>query len=471
MSRRSLGEGGSPELRATSHETMIELEKLAEAALAGTKKSGVKDALVSVSCGESVGVEIRKNTIYTADYSLDSGMRIRAIWRGGTGYASGNPRDAEEAYALGEKAAELARASQADKNFRGLPRPASAGGRLREGCDARLLKLTAPELVLACQRAVEEARQVDGDIDIVSGGAGRYYSESLLMTTTGVVAREKRTSAGMGVMAVLRRGEETGYFYEGRGGRRWGDLRWAGLGRFAARKARAYLGTKKLETRRVDLVLAPSSAQGVISSLCDAANAEDIQRNRNFLVGRLGKKVASRAITVSDEPFLTGAYGTGTYDGEGVPHKPMLVVKNGVLKSLFHNSYTAGKADCVSTGHASGLGMGISATNLVLKRGGLTRREMIKSIKEGIFIESGGLDPNFSSGDISATIDFGRRIQNGVLTYPIKNAVVGTTIFELLASVDAVSSDVQIEAGLPMPAIRCRKIMVAGGGDAASETL
>ncbi len=430
----------------------------------GVKKSGVKDALVSVSRGESVGVEIRKNTIYTADYSLDSGMRIRAIWRGGTGYASGNPRDAEEAYALGKKAAELARASQPDKDFRGLPGPAPARGKPRGIYDAGLLKLTAPELVRACRRAVEEARQVDGDITVVSGGAGRYYSESLLMTTTGAVASEKWTSAGMGIMAVLRRGGETGYFYDGRGGRRWGDLRWAGLGRYAARKARSYLGAKKLETRRVDLVLSPRSAQGIVSSLCDAANAEDIQRNRNFLVDRLGKRVASRAITVSDEPFMAGAYGTGTYDGEGVPHKPMLVVKNGVLKSLFHNSYTAGKAGCVSTGHASGLGMGISATNLVLKKGGLTRREMIKSVKEGIFIEGGGLDPNSSSGDISATIDFGRRIQNGTLTHPIKNAVVGTTIFELLASIDVVSSDVQVEAGLPMPAICCRNILVAGGG-------
>ncbi len=442
---------------------MISLENLAQAALDGAKKAGAEYALASASQGESTGVEIRKNSIYTSDYSLDSGLRLRAIYRGGTGYVSGNPRSASEAMELGRRGAALARQSQRDRDFHSLPRPGAKRRQPRGMYDPSLLKMGAADFVRVAQRVIEEARQVDAKMVISSGGVGRYYSEGVLITSTGVCVAEKWTSAGMGLMAVLRRGGDTGYFWEGSSGRRRRDLRWRGLGRRAARKACSYIGAKQVKTGKVDLVLAPHAAQEMASSLCYAANAEDIQRNRNYLVGRLGKRVASRAITIIDDPFLPGAYGSGTYDGEGTAHRRIVVVKNGVLKSFLHNSYTAGKAGCRSTGHASALGMGIGPTNIVLSRGKVSQRQMIESVQEGIYIEMGGVDPNPASGDISATIDFGFRIEKGKLTHPIKNAVVGTTVFEFLEGIDAVSSDVKVEAGLPMPGLCCRNVLVAGG--------
>ena len=43
---------------------------------------------------------------------------------------------------------------------------------------------------------------------------------------------------------------------------------------------------------------------------------------------------------------------SSTYDGEGFPHRKLWLVRDGILESLLHNTYTAYKDGVETTGHS-----------------------------------------------------------------------------------------------------------------------
>ena len=60
-------------------------------------------------------------------------------------------------------------------------------------------------------------------------------------------------------------------------------------------------------------------------------------------------------------------------------------------------------------------------------------------------------------------VDFGFKIEKGELAYPVKTTMIGSNVFEMLARLNAVSSDYRQEPGSIMPSLRFDDIMVAGG--------
>lgn len=138
-----------------------------------------------------------------------------------------------------------------------------------------------------------------------------------------------------------------------------------------------------------------------------------------------------------------------------------------MLPSYLHNSYTANKAGVPSTGHAVRGGyspaVGIGYGNAQMERGDKTEAELIAGIDEGLYVNSGGLQPESATGDISATVDFGFKIEKGQLAYPVKTTMIGSDVFEMLNNITAVSSDYREEPGTIVPSVLIDGIMVIGG--------
>ena len=187
-------------------------------------------------------------------------------------------------------------------------------------------------------------------------------------------------------------------------------------------------------------------------SLCWAANAESIQRKRSWAVGKRGERVASAVVSLRDEPLIPRGLGSAPFDGEGFPHRPLEVVREGVLLTYFHNSYTANKAHEPNTGHASN--GGIAPTNIIPALGKKTAAEIIKETDSGIYVNMGGVSPNYVNGEISSVVDFGFKIERGELAYPVQNTMIAMNILDLLKNVDAISSDYREEPGAIMPTVR-----------------
>jgi PmbA protein len=435
---------------------MDDLLVLARKACEAAVQAGAEFADVSVSRGRHASVELEKGAIKSCDAGWSSGLGVRAFVRGGRGYANADGLEEGEALRAARTAVELAKIAEPDPDFVSLP--ARAEYPVVEGrYDPRIVALGIQDVIRWARENIDSAREVDPDI-CVAGGGGFGWHESALVNNLGVEAADRGTSVSFSVFAIARRGEDVGSFGDYDAGRMLEDFDPAGLGAKVAREAHRFLGARKIATGVLPVVFGPRAARSVFYGIAMAAAAESVQRNRSYLIGKRGERIASPLLTLIDDPLIPGGMGSSPFDNEGFPRRPLTLVENGVLLHWLHDSYTSAKAREPNTGHA-----GMGPTNLNPIPGGMTAEEIIRDTKEGLYIPLGGVMANSVTGDFSQTVDFGFKIENGEIAYPVKSTMIGGNMLEFLRSMDAISSDYRAEPGSIMPTLRVQNVRVAGG--------
>jgi PmbA protein len=187
-----------------------------------------------------------------------------------------------------------------------------------------------------------------------------------------------------------------------------------------------------------------------------------VQKGKSLLADRLGKKVISAKINLIDSGLLTGKLGSSPVDDEGVPSQEKTVIRDGVLRSYLHNTYTARKAGVPSTGNAARGGFSalpsVGVSNLFLEP--VSGTSIIP--KERLFAETGrGLyvtdamgvhTANPISGDFSVGVT-GLWIENGVVAFPVKEAVLSGNVLDLFEKIEAVCDDLRFYGNMGAPSI------------------
>jgi PmbA protein len=323
-------------------------------------------------------------------------------------------------------------------------------------------QLSAREACSVAREAVERALAVAPEANL-SGAVSFVSSEGAFANSRGIACEERATSASAGLMCVVRRDGKTGSYSEFDVGRRLEDVDLPGVGEAASRQALRYLGPRKMRGGRMPCVFGPLAANALLSSCACAASAEPIQRGRSYLCGKLGRRVASSCLTLEDDGRFPAGLHSSSRDGEGTPRRPLLIIDRGGFASELHSSYTAGKAGRRSTGHGSQFGS-VSPTNLRPRVGRRPELALVAEAGEGLYIESLLLEPNPVTGDISATVDWAMRIEDGERSYPVTGVAISGNVLRLLEDLEEVSSDYREEPGTIMPALRFREVAVSGSG-------
>jgi PmbA protein len=414
---------------------------------------------VSAGAARDIAVTIEKSGIKTADAGQGEDVAIRVFIRGGMGYAAVSGRDPHDIDAAVERAVALAKEASADPDFRRLPQPQPAPE--VEGLfDDAIAGMAVEQVVQIAVANIEAGKALEPEANL-SGHVSLSVGQGALASSTGVALEARGTEIGSDIEALIKRGDDKGYFYDFDFGRFRVDCHLERVADSAVVGARRFLGAKRIHSGRMTLVLGPLAAYGFLGGLVGAANAESIQRGRSYLCGKLGQTIAGEVLTVVDDGLVPRGVRSGAHDGEGTRRQPLTVFEGGRLVNLLHNSYTAGKAGTQSTGHGTHSG-GIAATNLRPALGAKTAADILREVKEGIYLESGEIRPDPASGDLSASIDFGFYIRDGQIVHPVESAMMGGTILDLLKRLDAVSSDAREEPGILMPTVRIQDVQIAG---------
>ena len=90
------------------------------------------------------------------------------------------------------------------------------------------------------------------------------------------------------------------------------------LAREAADRTLRKLGPRKVQTMRVPIILENHLAAGLFGVLASAISGRHQYQHTTFLDGKLGEKVLPDWVTVHENPFIRGAYGSSPFDDEGV---------------------------------------------------------------------------------------------------------------------------------------------------------
>jgi PmbA protein len=234
----------------------------------------------------------------------------------------------------------------------------------------------------------------------------------------------------------------------------------------AARRAWELLDPVMIKTQRASVIFDPDVARSLLGGIITAINGERVLQGASFLKDYLEKQFASPHLTITDDGTRKRSLGSSPFDGEGVATMKTLLVQDGILKSFIYNTKAAKRAGVASTGNASRGGFsnlpGIGTHSVYLGAGKHSKQEIIAATKKGLLLKEVtgyGIDPvsgNFSGGAS------GFWIENGEIVAPVKGVTIAGRAFDILALIDMMGNDIDMNRTFAAPTIRIAEMQIGG---------
>lgn len=432
-------------------------------------------AEIEVIITESRATEIRvdRGEVEKLSQSDSRGMGVRVIEAGRTGYAYTSDFSDESINKTWRMALELAAVATPDE-YRTLPEPQPIPDEDLEIWDPTLMDVTTDEKIVLAKR-IEQAA-LDYDPRVVMTNSCTYQdsiSHVYLANSKGFVGEYGQTVC-VGFLFGFAR-DEAGGMCSGIGldvSNYFGQLDAEAIGQEAAQKAVSMLGGQPVATQTGTVILDPVVGAQIVGTLAAALTAEAWQKQRSFLLDKMGQTVANDMVTLMDNGRMKGGLGSAPFDGEGVPTSATRLIDEGVLQNLIYDNYSARKAGVKSTGNAQRSGHTslpqLGPSNFYMQPGNVTPEEMIKGVDKGFYVlsvmQTGGIDP--VTGDCSMAAS-GLWIENGEVTGPVNGVTIATTLNDFLQNVTQVGSDLRMVpffGNIGVPTLRVDNVTIGGTG-------
>jgi len=230
----------------------------------------------------------------------------------------------------------------------------------------------------------------------------------------------------------------------------------ASIGKKAAERTISRLGARKISTQITPVIFEANMARSLLSHFISAVSGGSLYRNASFLIDHLDKKVFSDSITVTEDPFIKGGFGSSAFDMEGVATKARTLVESGVLRGYVLSSYSARKLSMQTTGNAGGV------HNIELQSGEKNLDQLVKQMQKGLLItELIGHGVNTVTGDYSRGA-VGYWVEGGEIQYPVDEITIAGNLKEMYQKIVEVGNDIDRRSNIITPSLLIDKMMVAG---------
>ncbi len=435
-------------------------------ALALGLRKGADQVELFVIEGYSDVVQIEKNAIKASESKSVTGLGVRAYTKKGLGIATTSLIDAESIKEIVIKAVKLSKLSPPDKLFKTLPGPFENYPTIQGLSNKGVSNLTAAELTELAISAIDSA--VEKHEVVVSGNLTRSHATETIYNSLGVEVIQNLSSLSGVIFVKAEKNKDIATSWDYQKTRSLKDFNPEYIGRTASENAISLLGSKKIRSQDLPIILDARSTLDTLSSIISTGlDAFEVILGTAYFKDRLGEQITHEGITLIDNPLYRGGVGSANFDDEGVPHKELTLIEKGVAKAYFSNSYCANVLGIKNTGNASKASLSSKPhpdlTQIQIAPGSWKKDEIISETKKGLYLKDSSLEPSSGSPNISVLIDQGFLIEKGEISHPLKETMVGTNIFNLLKNINAISKEVINESGSISPAIRIAKAKVAGG--------
>ena len=182
-----------------------------------------------------------------------------------------------------------------------------------------------------------------------------------------------------------------------------GDLDGGSVGALAAERARMGVGAKDLALGEYEVVLAPEAVATIAIILgAYGFNAKAVAERQSFV--KIGDRQFDERFGLVDDAHDPRAVGL-RFDEEGTPKRRLVLVDDGVSRSLAVDRRQASRLGTESTGHAVTLFasyFGAVPTNLFVTPGDQAVEELIGGVERGLYVSTFNyvriLDPRSTVG-------------------------------------------------------------------------
>lgn len=234
----------------------------------------------------------------------------------------------------------------------------------------------------------------------------------------------------------------------------------ASVGRYAAERALARLGARKLTTRRVPVLFEAPLASGLLGAYVQATSGGALYRKASFLHDSLGQAVFDTHVDISEDPDVPGGFGTSPFDSEGVATEARKVVEAGVVQGYFLSTYTGRKLGMPTTGNAGG-SHNLQLTSR-LTRPGDDLPAMLRKMGSGLLVtELMGQGVNYVTGDYSRGAS-GFWVENGEIAYPVEEITIAGNMAEMFRQIVAIGADTIVRGTKQTGSILIESMAIAG---------
>ncbi|MFX1453311.1 MAG: TldD/PmbA family protein, partial [Promethearchaeota archaeon] len=226
------------------------------------------------------------------------------------------------------------------------------------------------------------------------------------------------------------------------------------LGIEASKQAIRLLKAKPAKAGTFSAILDPKlSSVFIHEGLGHCCEADSVLSGESILENRLGEAIASKSVTIIDDPTQIGNYGSYLFDSEGTPGKKKILIKNGILKSYLHSNETASRMDLESsTGNARAENYQnvplVRMSNIYIDKGDYDFEEMLEEIKNGIYAMGwlyGYTDTAKGLHQFKAAEAF--LIENGELGSSLRDCAISGMTLEVLKNIMAIGKKLKFIPG------------------------
>ena len=221
--------------------------------------------------------------------------------------------------------------------------------------------------------------------------------------------------------------------------------------KFIEKAKNYYKNAQTIPSGKYTVVLSPK-ASGVFAheSFGHKSEADHMLGNEESIKEwKLEKRVGSEKLSIIDDGNIIGT-GYTLFDDEGNRACRTTIIEKGILKSRLHSAETASAFCEEVTGNARALNFGfepivrMTSTYIDIDPK-MTKEELIKGVKYGIFIDTIKYGSGMSTFTIAPSMAY--LIEDGQITKPVKISVLTGNVMKTLYLIDAVSNELELHGG------------------------
>ena len=357
---------------------------------------------------------------------------------------------------------------EAARNVRAIGRSGQNGSRRVEAPNQPLqlyqpldplFSISNQEKIALLQRIDQETRQLDPRIDQVNISLVGVQDTILIVDHSGAMQGDIRPLVRLNISVVVEqdgRREQGSYGGGARVGYRYflDHDRAMEYAREAVRQALVNLEAVAAPAGNMTVVLGPGWPGILLHEAIGHGLEGDFNRKQtSAFSGRIGERVASELCTIVDDGTLAERRGSLNIDDEGTATRCSVLIEKGILREYMQDRQNARLMGVPLTGNGRRESYAHQPmprmTNTYMLAGDSDPEEIIGSVKNGLYAKNfAGGQVDITSGKFVFSASEAYRIENGVITQPVKGATLIGNGPDVLTRVSMVGSDLALDSGV-----------------------
>ena len=222
----------------------------------------------------------------------------------------------------------------------------------------------------------------------------------------------------------------------------------------AIRIAKVNLRAKPAPAGVMDIVLGSGWPGVMLHEAVGHGLEGDFNRKETSAFSNLiGKKVASKNVTVIDDGTIPDRRGSITYDDEGSPSKRNILIEDGILINYMQDRQNARLMNTLSTGNGRRQSFAHPPmprmTNTFMASGNDDPKNLLKDLKDGIYaVGFSGGQVDITNGKFVFSCTEAYKVKNGTILYPVKGATLIGDGPSAMKKIKGIGNDLSLDPGI-----------------------